>query len=121
MSIKDTIERKARELYPVHTYTVFTDRNGNYNPAVQPDLNKEARDKAIQLAEFIAGQMFGEELKPVKAYQECATEVARRHNLGNALVTGHKAGYFEEAAKEYASQFTQYKADRFSAKVKPME
>ena len=35
-------------------------------------------------------------------WKEAISEVAKRHRLGSTLVTGHKAGYFEEAAELYA-------------------
>lgn len=37
-------------------------------------------------------------------YEEAKNIVAVRHKLGTTLVTGHKASYFEEAAKLYAEQ-----------------
>jgi len=39
------------------------------------------------------------------SFEQCKTEVARKHGLGNSLVTGHRAAYFAEAAEMYASQF----------------
>lgn len=38
----------------------------------------------------------------MKTYQECCAEIAQKHKLGNNLTTGHKAKYFQEAAKLYA-------------------
>lgn len=35
-------------------------------------------------------------------YEEAKHIVAVRHKLGTTLVTGHKAAYFEEAARIYA-------------------
>jgi hypothetical protein len=34
-------------------------------------------------------------------YNEAKTAVAKKHGLGTTLVTGHKAGYFEEAMELY--------------------
>lgn len=41
----------------------------------------------------------------MKTYRQCCSEVAIKHRLGKSLVTGHKAGYWEEAAEMYAAQF----------------
>lgn len=43
----------------------------------------------------------------MKTYKECCAEVSRNHRLGKKeiLVTGHRAVFFEEAAKMYADQF----------------
>ena len=38
----------------------------------------------------------------MKSYEDCKREVAQKHKLGNTLVTGHRATYFEEAAELYA-------------------
>lgn len=38
----------------------------------------------------------------MKSYKECCSGVAIKHKLGKSLVTGHKAGYWEEAAEIYA-------------------
>ena len=35
-------------------------------------------------------------------YEEAKAIVAKKHHLGNTLVTGHKASYFQEAAELYA-------------------
>lgn len=43
----------------------------------------------------------------MKTYKQCCSEVAIKHKLGKSLVTGHRAGYWEEAAEMYASQFKQ--------------
>lgn len=40
----------------------------------------------------------------MKSYKECCSEVAMKHRLGKSLVTGHRAGYWEEAAEMYASE-----------------
>ena len=37
-----------------------------------------------------------------KAWDRAKEIVAKKHNLGNTLVTGHKAEYWAEAAQEYA-------------------
>jgi hypothetical protein len=37
--------------------------------------------------------------------KECQKIVAKKHNLGNSLVSGHKSSYFDEAAEMYANQF----------------
>ena len=36
-------------------------------------------------------------------FEEAKKIVAIKHHLGSTLVTGHKAGYFEEAAELYAN------------------
>lgn len=41
----------------------------------------------------------------MKSYKECCSEVAIKHKLGKSLVTGHRAGYWEEAAEMYVQQF----------------
>ena len=35
-------------------------------------------------------------------FEEAKSAVAKKHRLGNTLVTGHKASYFQEAAELYA-------------------
>ena len=41
----------------------------------------------------------------VMTFEECCREVAKSHRLGDTLVTGHKRGYYDEAAEMYANQF----------------
>lgn len=36
---------------------------------------------------------------------ECQSEVAMKNRLGRTLVTGHRVGYFNEAAEMYAAQY----------------
>jgi hypothetical protein len=43
----------------------------------------------------------------MRTLQEIQKEVAQKHKLGSKLVTGHKASYFEEAAKIYALESCQ--------------
>jgi len=38
-------------------------------------------------------------------YQDAKREVAIKHKLGTALVTGHKSSYFDEAVAIYSEQF----------------
>lgn len=38
----------------------------------------------------------------MKTYEDCKKKVAQMYKLGNTLVTGHRATYFEEAAELYA-------------------
>lgn len=53
----------------------------------------------------------------MKTFEDCKTEVARKHKLGNTLVTGHKATYFQEAAELFAeSQVQDYRGLFQSAK-----
>lgn len=40
----------------------------------------------------------------MKTYKECCNEVAKAHKLGNNLITGHKAVYYEEAAAMYVKE-----------------
>lgn len=37
----------------------------------------------------------------IKAIIKVCSDIAKKYNLGNNLVTGHKAGYFHEAMHEY--------------------
>lgn len=46
-----------------------------------------------------------------KTYKQCCAEVAAKHKLGKSLVTGHRAGYWEEAAEMYAGQYSIEKSD----------
>lgn len=39
------------------------------------------------------------------SWEECCKQVAIKHKIGTSLVTGHRAGYFKEAAELFASQF----------------
>jgi len=36
-------------------------------------------------------------------FEEACSEVAKKHKLGTKLVTGHRVGYFAEAAELYAA------------------
>lgn len=45
-------------------------------------------------------------------WKEAISEVAKRHRLGSTLVTGHKAGYFEEAAELYAQSMISESAQK---------
>lgn len=40
----------------------------------------------------------------MKTFDECCHEVAKKHGLGQTLVTGHRAVYFTEAAHLYAQE-----------------
>ena len=40
----------------------------------------------------------------MKTLKQIQSEIAKKHKLGNSLVTGHKATYFDEAALAYAEQ-----------------
>lgn len=40
----------------------------------------------------------------MKTFKDCCSEVAIKHGLGKSLVTGHRAGYWEEAAEMYVSE-----------------
>lgn len=40
----------------------------------------------------------------MKTWKDCCNKIAKKHKLGESLVTGHKAGYYEEAATEYAKE-----------------
>lgn len=54
----------------------------------------------------------------MKTYEDCKKEVAQKHKLGNTLVTGHRAIYFQEAAELYAEQ--QVKNLNIPAVIKPV-
>lgn len=41
----------------------------------------------------------------MKTLEQCQAEVAKKHRLGNSLVTGHKVGFFNEATEIYIGQF----------------
>lgn len=35
---------------------------------------------------------------------DCQRDIARKHGIGNSLVTGHRVAYFNEAAELYARE-----------------
>lgn len=39
----------------------------------------------------------------MKTFDECCQDVAKKHGLGQTLVTGHRAVYFTQAAHLYAN------------------
>ena len=90
-TLKELIERKARAEVPVLMGHTIA---GNYE-----DLNEIERNTWIQGAEFIAGQMWSDEdMRKFALYFACSD---REHGVD--------------------FHFTQYKAERISAPVKPME
>lgn len=40
----------------------------------------------------------------IDSFKQCCSAVAMKHGLGKSLVTGHKAGYWEEAAEMYVAE-----------------
>jgi len=48
----------------------------------------------------------------MKTKVECCGIVAKKHNIGNSLVTGHRAAFFMEAADLYAIEHLQNILDK---------
>lgn len=40
----------------------------------------------------------------MKTFEQCCRDVAKKHGLGQTLVTGHRATYFTQAAHLYAQE-----------------
>lgn len=56
----------------------------------------------------------------IKTLKECQREVAIKHKIGTSLVTGHRAGYFNEAAEIYADQYKKLLEEDKFPKIKTL-
>ena len=84
--LKQLIEDKAMEMWPDNSYTVLTCHYGRYIPVLQPDTNKENRDKAMQLAEAVAGMMWVSVDDRLPEIDKRVITFAERGNVGRMEV-----------------------------------